>query len=120
MRETIMPVKPTEEMWRDVLDHWRRMFDDGTRCSEGPYSHMCAFCRAYKLPEHIQPEDECRGCPIYAHTGKIHCKDTPYKQADDAYDWAMYDPSPKHEEEYKARVLAMYEWLLDLYEAVAV
>jgi hypothetical protein len=25
-------------------------------------------------------EDNCRGCPVYKHTGRIDCRETPYVQ----------------------------------------
>lgn len=44
---------------------------------EPRHTTTCGFCMLYWC-------SGCRECPVYKHTGKIECEDTPYVYFDDA------------------------------------
>jgi len=60
----------------DSIEHW---LDNCTAESIDDFDaspDACALCRLY-FPDDIY-EDECRGCPIYAYTGRVRCGNSPY------------------------------------------
>jgi len=71
-----IPTPVTESMWQDVLTHWEAIVADVLGESIGRIS--CAFCQEYN--EYLIPSIyACKGCPIYAHTGKKFCDATPHR-----------------------------------------
>ncbi|MCP5019999.1 MAG: hypothetical protein GY938_32640 [Ketobacter sp.] len=77
--------KTNKQLHRLCVNHWKRMkkltiaqIRNGV---EKPDSDNCAFCGVYNLPYGIA----CSGCPIFKHTYRDGCGDTPYDHAAELY-----------------------------------
>ena len=71
------------KLGKECVAHWVRMRDDlGGKEEPGPRS--CAYCKLYW--DNSGKDVRCPGCPIAVATGKGGCDDTPYSDAQDAWD----------------------------------
>ena len=77
-------IKKQRTALKKSIAHWERMRDDPD-CGEYPCANQCACCvNAGYSP--FRRNADCTLCPIYAHTGKLRCRGTPYYKASYYYD----------------------------------
>lgn len=65
------PLEVSIQKWKDNI---RTLADKHQPIYNG--ADNCGLCLVY-LSE-TSDEDDCQGCPVFLHTGKIGCEGTPY------------------------------------------
>ena len=72
------------------IEIWQRRAVDGTANDD----YSCPLCDLFNHYRNVKVAhaDTCKGCPVFEHTGKVLCDETPY------YAWEAYtdiaEPDP--------------------------
>ena len=100
-------------MW-EATEKWLNIYQ-----SADPYdaifNNECNLCQKYHAftNEQIPYENHCINCPIYNKTKKADCKDTPFYNVLNCYDYETGEllKSPKY---LKERIAAEYTFLVNI------
>ena len=96
------------------------MSEEGFYSGEKPVSVKCAFCKRFCNFVGSAYFHPCGRCPIYKHTGRSYCGETPYNDVYDMWDYLDHmhrgDITEDMLANYKNLCTIMYEWLLELHK----
>jgi len=100
------------------IAHWRdnRYAEEYMQASTG--RDDCALCGIYNTPENV--EAACVGCPVREEAKNEYCANTPYMNADIAYDgWRKAvisdrDDADEKRDEFRECAQKMVDFLIDL------
>lgn len=101
----------TKEALCGSIQKWINIIENG---GEDEGQDNCPLCELFN-PWSWTPEEgieDCEGCPVYAKTGHIYCRCTPYS------DWVWCTPPNRryvHSPESKAAAIDELEFLISLY-----
>lgn len=79
-----MGMKPEVAKALDAsIRHWEENIAAEFPSEASCGSHACALCRLFHT-NHAKVSLSCRGCPVFEHTGRAFCSETPYEEAQNA------------------------------------
>jgi len=65
----------------ESIKHWERLASGNRAPHEDIGSKQCSLCRTYM--HSLAFDQSCLACPVYEHTGRRYCGNTPYQLIDE-------------------------------------
>jgi hypothetical protein len=78
------------EALQQSITHWQRLAEGRPIPGEGPFQKDCPLCALFVDLKDPEGKSHCLGCPVYMHTKRTYCGNTPYASAYDAYGFDTY------------------------------